>query len=104
MSSPRTIIQLTRAFIHDSRLRRTLLFYLTLAAVLMVFLGALLISPPPHGSLLVFVAYWLACGWLTLTVLLLAVFDLLAVRSAGRKARRRLENDLLSRDDDPHAS
>lgn len=103
MSSPRTIIQLTRAFIHDSRLRRTLIFYITLVTLLMVFAGSVLLDQALREHPLIFLVYWGICGWFTLAILLLAFFDLLAVRSAGRQARRELENELISEDDDPHA-
>jgi len=103
MSSPRTIIQLTRAFIHDSRLRRTLIFYITLVTLLMVFVGAVFLDQALRDHPLLFLGYWGVCSWFTLAILLLAFFDLLAVRSAGRQAQRRLENELTTEDDDSHA-
>jgi len=41
-----------------------------------------------------FLLFWVACGWLTLTAFLLALFDLLMVRAQDRAARRILREKL----------
>lgn len=41
-----------------------------------------------------FIFFWFACGWLTLTALLLALLDLLFVRAQGRVARTTLREDV----------
>jgi len=79
------------------------MFYTALAAMLMVFTGAVLIDPTLRSHPLLFLGYWGACAWLTLATALLAVFDLLVVRAAARAARRELERRLTSQDDDPDA-
>jgi len=102
--SPKSIVALTRVFIRDSRIRRSLMFYLALAALLMVFVGSALIDSTLRAHPFLFLAYWGICAWLTATCALLAVFDLLIVRAAGRAARRQLERNLMPDDkDDPHA-
>ena len=37
-----------------------------------------------------FILFWLICAWLTLSAMLLAIFDLLVVRLDARKAQREL--------------
>jgi hypothetical protein len=77
------------------------MFYLALAAILMVFVGSAVIEINARAHPFLFLAYWGVCAWLTLTVVMLAIFDILAVRAAGRAARRQLERELLS-ENDPH--
>lgn len=79
------------------------MFYLALAAMVMVFVGAVFFETVLRGHPLVFVGYWGLCAWLTVSAALLAMFDLLAVRAAGRAARRQLEQKLTSQDDDSNA-
>lgn len=101
--SPKNIVALTRVFLRDARIRRSLMFYIALAALLMVFIGSALIDSTLRAYPFLFLGYWGVCAWLTVTCALLAIFDLLIVRAAGRAARRQLERDLIPDDkDDPH--
>ncbi len=79
------------------------MFYLALAAMLMVFAGAVLFDTVLRAHPFVFLGYWGLCAWITVSSALLAVFDLLAVRKAGRVARRHLEQNLTSQNDDPNS-
>jgi hypothetical protein len=97
--SPKVIITLSRVLVRDTRLRRTAMFYLALAAILMVFLGSAVVEISPRAHPFAFLAYWGVCAWLTLAVVLLALFDILAIRAAGRAARRKLERELISEND-----
>ncbi|MEQ1861682.1 MAG: hypothetical protein ABMA13_17325 [Chthoniobacteraceae bacterium] len=103
MISSKSIVHLTRTLLRDTRARRTLMFYIALAAVLMVFIGSVLLVAPLRAHPLLFIGYWAVCAWFTVAAMLLAVFDLLVVRSAGRAARRALERDTHPPDDDSHA-
>jgi hypothetical protein len=100
--SPKLILQLTRSFVRDVRMRRTLMFYLALGAMLTLFAGAVLLDATLRAHPFIFLGYWAVCGWLTLAAMLLAIFDLLAVRAAAREARRKLARDLFSQDHDLH--
>lgn len=40
------------------------------------------------------IIFWLVCVWLTFTALLLALFDLVAVRLEARRAERRLREQI----------
>lgn len=70
------------------------MFVVLIAAMLLLFGGTTflesLLSPDEHPGW--FVLYWIACGWLTFTALLLAIFDLLIVRLQGRATRKTLRH------------
>ena len=71
---------------------------LTAAAMLMV--GTTIAATWLVERPLLFIVFWFACGWLTITAVLLAVFDMLLVRKAGIAARRQLKRDVFGRHDD----
>jgi hypothetical protein len=103
--SPRSILQLTRAFIREQRLRRSMMFYTSLGSVLMLFVGAVVIDGTLREKPVVFVIWWAVCAWLMLTSLLLALFDMLAIRAAARRARRDLARQIFKEnhpDEDAH--
>ena len=91
-------VQATRGLIRDQSMRRKFMALLLALAALQVIMGATLL----HGLLVVrpllFLLYWGACAWLTATALLLALFDLLSLRAARRADRRRLREEISSRD------
>ena len=98
----RTILLITRGILLDPRTRRWAMFILLLAALVMLFAGSTFLSgnlSTPWG----FIAYWGVCAWLTFAALLLALWDMLLVRAAARRERRRLEKQILDRPphDDP---
>ena len=79
------------------------MFYAVLAALIMLFSGAVLIDRWLRERPLLFLLYWFACAWLTLLALLLAFFDMLIVRATAKRERRLLEKRYLqpeARDDD----
>ena len=75
------------------------MFWGVIIAVLMLFIGATLLAsvlnPREHPAWFIF--YWLACAWVTVTVVLLAVFDLLMVRIGARAERRGLARSLTEK-------
>ncbi len=93
----RTVLLITRGILLDPRTRRWAMFILLLAALAMLFAGSTFLAgsiAPPWDFLL----YWGICGWLTLAALLLALWDLLLVRAAARRERRRLEKLMSARE------
>lgn len=97
---PGFIIQATRGVIRDQSARRkTMLTLLGLASFMLV-AGATFLQEPldHHIHPAWFIVYWLACGWLTTTALLLALFDLLFLRMQARAARKDLGTSLRQRD------
>lgn len=77
---------------HQGMRRRAMLGILAAALVMLVagstFLASTL-DPREHAAW--YIIYWLACAWLTITAMLLALFDVLIVRAQGRGARKVLQ-------------
>jgi hypothetical protein len=92
----RTILLLTKGIIRDQRLRRLVMFWTMMAALVMLFLGSWLLGDQwGREHPLLFIGYWLVCAWLTLTGMLLALLDILVLRATQRAARRILEKQIL---------
>ncbi|HZJ17330.1 MAG TPA: hypothetical protein VFD27_19920 [Chthoniobacteraceae bacterium] len=100
----RFIIHFTRGLIREQRARRSVMFFAMIGTLVWLFLGATFLDAPLRERPFLFVLYWLACAWVTLLVVLLALFDLLMVRAAARREQRRLAQEILkkqnSRDED----
>ena len=94
------IIQISKGIVRDTAMRRSAMFYALLAALSMLFAGAVLIDRWLREHLLLFIAWWVACAWLTLLAVLLALFDMLVLRAAARRERRRLEREFLRKPPD----
>ncbi|MDB6154312.1 MAG: hypothetical protein JWL90_2765 [Chthoniobacteraceae bacterium] len=71
------------------------MFYGMLVALVMLFAGSTFLDGWLREHALLFLGYWAACAWITFSAMLLAFFDLLLVRAAARRERRRLERDAL---------
>ncbi|HEX5176695.1 MAG TPA: hypothetical protein VFV83_06695 [Chthoniobacteraceae bacterium] len=98
------VIQISKGLIRDHQTRRWTMFYALLAAMLMLFTGAVLIDSWLRDRVVLLLAWWAACAWLTLLALLLAMFDILVIRAAARQERRRLERQLVRKEagEPPH--
>jgi len=91
----RAIILLTKGILRNTQLRRNLMMWIMLAAMLMLFLGAWLIPDAwARKHFWLYFLYWAICTWLTIAGLLLAVFDILIIRAAARAMQRRIEQDI----------
>jgi hypothetical protein len=95
----KTVLHITRGILHDHASRRWAMFLLTLAAVVVLFSGATLLSGFLATRPVWFLVYWGLCAWLTLVVLLLAIFDMLIVRAQARTATRRLRKDVFGKEE-----
>jgi len=92
----RSVLLLTKGIIRDQKTRRNVMFYVMLAALVMLFAGTVFIPDAwAREHVWLFIFYWLACAWLTLTGLLLAAFDILLISAASRIRKRKLEEELL---------
>jgi protein-S-isoprenylcysteine O-methyltransferase Ste14 len=87
-------IHATRGLLRDQRARRNSMFVAVLVAVVLLFCGATFLYPLLRAHPLWFVLYWLACAWLTILAVLLAIFDLLVTRVQARAAERLLRSQL----------
>lgn len=91
----RAIILLTKGVLRDTRARRNMMLGLMMAAMVMLFLGSWLMSDDwARRHVWLYFVYWIACGWLTLAGVLLAVFDILIIRATARAMRRKLEEEI----------
>ena len=89
---------ITKGILRDRQMRRRALLGIVAAALLLLGGGALFWDAWLMGHPLLLLLYWGACLWLTLTALLLAAYDLLALRGEARRERRRLEREILGED------
>jgi hypothetical protein len=76
------------------------MFWGVIVAVVMLFLGWTVLAPvlEPREHPGWFMLYWLACGWVTITIVLLTILDLLLVRAQARDQRRALAKKLTESD------
>src|SRR5439155_7077056 len=83
-------IHSARGVIRDQSTRRWVMFITLVIAMLMLFSGSTFLQPflSPREHPGWFLLFWLACAWLTMTALLLALFDLLILRAQDRAARK----------------
>ena len=87
------VVHATRGVIRNQTMRRKTMFAVVVIALVLLFSGstflASMLNPQEHPMR--FVLFWFICAWLTLTTILLAIFDLLMVRLEARKAQRGLQ-------------
>ncbi len=91
----RLAIAITKGIVRDRQSRRTVLFFVILAAMGMAFAGAVLLDGWLSAHPVGFLIYWGACLWLTFLSMLLAVHDLLMVRLATHRERQRLKGEVF---------
>lgn len=95
------VLQLTKGIIRDQKARRIAMFYIMLAALVMLFLGSVFLSDRwAREHVWLFIGYWFMCAWLTLSAMLLAVLDVLIIRAATRAHRRKIEAEFLGKPED----
>ncbi len=97
------VVHATRGVLRDQPVRRRTMLMLLVAAVVLLIAGFTFLQPAlnPHEHPWRVIFFWLVCVWLTLTALLLAVFDLLMLRLEARRAERTLREKLGQTDKSP---
>jgi len=88
---PHFIILVSKGILRDRQMRRTVLFWIVVATLVMLAVGSMLLDGWLMEHPVLFLLYWGGCLWLTVTTLLLALYDLLAIRSEARRERQRLK-------------
>ncbi|MDB6148343.1 MAG: hypothetical protein JWO45_2007, partial [Spartobacteria bacterium] len=90
------VVHATRGVIRNQSFRRKAMLTLLLASFLLMLSGSTFLRTTFdwHEHPGWFILFWIACAWLTLSAILLAVFDLLIVRLEARKARRALREEM----------
>ena len=68
---------------------------------MLLFAGATFLDAKLREHVWVFAGYWFACAWLTIAALLLALYDMVAIRAASRRERRRLDAEYLRKQNPP---
>jgi len=95
----RFTVQATRGLIRDAQMRRRTMALLLGLALIMLAVG--LFAPgswlDPHEHPARFLIFWFACGWLTVTAVLLAFLDMLILRAAARRERKALQDEMGKR-------
>ncbi len=106
MNNIRFIIQVCKGLIRHSRMRRTMMFYIVLALLLLLFAGATFFWGWLREHPAFFLGYWGFCTWLTFLVAMLALYDMIRISVDARQERRQLKKDILgqSPDDSSHDS
>lgn len=94
---PKFVIQVSKGLIRDQRSRRAVMFYSIAISLVLVFLGSTFLWSTLREHPWIFIIYWLACGWMVLLATLLALYDMLKVRTDGRRERRRLAQEMLAK-------
>lgn len=92
---------IAKGFLFDVNQRRKAMFGIVLAAVLMLFVGSTLLAGWLRANPVIFILYWLGVAWLTLTSVLLALYDMLIMRQATRRRIRELRREILGDIDPP---
>ena len=89
-------VHITRGVIRDQKTRRRVMVLVLTAAIVVMIFGVTVLHKvlDPHERPSWFLFYWLVCTWLTVTAILLALFDLLMIRTEARKAERELRKQI----------
>ena len=94
------ILLISQGILRDRTQRRTMLFWIVAAALAQLAVGVIVLDAWLLANPVVFLLYWGACFWLTITSLLLALYDLLAVRVEARRERERLKGKVFGEPND----
>jgi protein-S-isoprenylcysteine O-methyltransferase Ste14 len=96
------VIHATRGVIRDQNTRRKAMLVLLIAALVLLATGATVLQPVinPRDHPGWFILFWIACGWLALTAMLLAIFDMLILKREERLADRELKKKLAVEETD----
>jgi len=88
-------IHVTRGLLRDERSRRKTMGISLFIAVAMLIAGLTVLRPwlNPHEHPWRFIFFWFACAWETILVLLLALLDLLLLRTQARATRRAIQDE-----------
>ena len=89
------VLLVAKGLIRSQHTRRQIMFYTLIAAMLMLFAGGTFLQGWLRENLVILVAWWFVCGFLTIFAALLALFDILLLRIAARHARREMEQEML---------
>ena len=92
------VVHATRGVIRGRSSRRKMMIILLALALFLLVAGSTFLSSMlnPRAHLVLALIFWIACVWFTITALLLALFDLAAVRREARREQRELKRSYAS--------
>jgi hypothetical protein len=100
------VVHATRGLIRDHGTRRKAMLIVLFAALLFIVIGSTLLQsvldPRQHPGWFIF--FWIVCAWLTMTAILLAVFDLLMVKTGAAKAKDALRSKMEAESSPPDSN
>lgn len=79
---------ITLGLLGSKRARKTALNLLLASTPVLVISGSTFLNNFLASEPIAFILYWLAVAWITLAMALLAIFELLTLRSEANKARQ----------------
>ncbi len=87
-------VHATRGLLRDRGSRRKLMAGAVLVSLVLMVLGSTVLDSvlDPRGHPARFIVFWLACAWVTITALLLALLDVLMVRKDARTLQQELRH------------
>jgi protein-S-isoprenylcysteine O-methyltransferase Ste14 len=91
------VVHATRGLIRDQTARRRTMFVSLVVALVLLFGGSTFLQSLLIAHPVWFIIFWFICAWLTLLAVLLALFDLLAVRAQARAVGKALRMEVSSR-------
>ena len=89
-------VHATRGVLRDPKARRKTMALLLAGALILITFGLFGAKTwlEPHEHPVRFIFFWVSCGWITLTALLLALLDVLLLRTEARRRRKRLGDEI----------
>jgi len=94
-------VHATRGVLRDPKARRKTMALLLAGALILITFGLFGAKTwlEPHEHPVRFIFFWFICGWITLTALLLALLDVLLLRTEARRRRKRLRDEISENSD-----
>ena len=92
-------LQVTRGLLRDQRARRITMGITMIASLVMLIAGLTVLRGwlDPHEPPWRFVLFWFVCAWETVLMVLLALLDILLIRTQARAARKVLQQQFSER-------
>ena len=91
----KTSLLIAKGILRDQSMRRSAMFVVLVTALILLFLGSTLLSEYLADHIGAFFVYWGVCGWLTLTAIFMAVYDLLRLRVEARQEQENARKEIF---------
>lgn len=88
-------VHATRGVVRNPKARRKTMAILLAGALVLIVFGLLGAKTwlEPHEHPVRFIIFWFGCGWIAVTALLLALLDILLLRTEAKRTRRALRDE-----------